>query len=107
MTVNGVCMTFLIGVTKSDFREGFSGSDCGGRSSLAGVAGAVSSHVGVRADREQCWCLPGSLSFSYLSFAFFSSVWDPTSRMVMPTCRISLVPQLVLSGIAHIDSQRI
>lgn len=25
----------------------------------------------------------------------------------MPTCRISLVPQLVLSGIAHIDSQSI
>lgn len=41
MAVNGVCMTFLIGVTKSDFREGFSGSDCGGRSSLAGVAGAI------------------------------------------------------------------
>lgn len=39
--VAGVFRTFLVGVTKSDFREGLFGSDYGGRSSLAMVAEAL------------------------------------------------------------------
>lgn len=73
MAVDGVCMTFLIGVTKSDFREGFLAVTVG-----AGAAWQewLSPHMWESEQTENSAGahLVPSLS---LTFAFLFSIWDP------------------------------